>query len=94
MQNLGSKLLNNIALIQAFVEHRRKRLFALVDKNISISDDGMKQAIDILELAMKCVDQSPTLRPTMIEVASELEKISNVNTSQDESVPRLVVQFV
>ncbi|KAH9698960.1 putative LRR receptor-like serine/threonine-protein kinase [Citrus sinensis] len=61
----------------AIVLHSKGRLSELVDKQMPNEHVVMKQAKIILELAMRCVDQSPTLRPTMSEVVSELERISN-----------------
>ncbi|KAK9175254.1 hypothetical protein WN944_027260 [Citrus x changshan-huyou] len=61
----------------AIVLHSKGRLSELVDKQMPNEHVVMKQAKIILELAMRCVDQSPTLRPTMSEVLSELERISN-----------------
>ena len=63
--------------VQAIVLHSKGRLSELVDKQMPNEHAVMKQAKIILELAMRCVDQSPTLRPTMSEVVSELERISN-----------------
>ncbi|KAJ4702457.1 LRR receptor-like kinase [Melia azedarach] len=69
-------------LDKAIVLNTKGRLFDLVDTNMpNINRNVRKQAIEVLELAIKCVDQSPTLRPTMSEVVSELEKISNVATT-------------
>ncbi|KAH9699025.1 putative LRR receptor-like serine/threonine-protein kinase [Citrus sinensis] len=62
---------------KAIVLHSKGRLSELVDKQMPNEHVVMKQAKIILELAMRCVDQSPTLRPTMSEVLSELERISN-----------------
>ncbi|KAL9416765.1 hypothetical protein AB3S75_039870 [Citrus x aurantiifolia] len=61
----------------AIVLHSKGRLSELVDKQMPNEHVVMKQAKIILVLAMRCVDQSPTLRPTMSEVVSELERISN-----------------
>ncbi|KAH9659112.1 putative LRR receptor-like serine/threonine-protein kinase [Citrus sinensis] len=61
----------------AIVLHSKGRLSELVDKQMPNEHVVMKQAKIILDLAMRCVDQSPTLRPTMSEVLSELERISN-----------------
>ncbi|KAH9699029.1 putative LRR receptor-like serine/threonine-protein kinase [Citrus sinensis] len=63
--------------VDAIVLHSKGRLSELVDKQMPNEHVVMKQAKIILELAMRCVDQSPTLRPTMSEVLSELERISN-----------------
>ncbi|KAH9699015.1 putative LRR receptor-like serine/threonine-protein kinase [Citrus sinensis] len=61
----------------AIVLHSKGRLSELVDKQMPNEHAVMKQAKIILELAMRCVDQSPTLRPTMSEAVSALERISN-----------------
>ncbi|KAK9912063.1 hypothetical protein M0R45_035938 [Rubus argutus] len=55
----------------AYDLHRKRRLVDLVDKNLSTKYDA-KQAIIILNLAVKCTNISPTLRPTMFEVVSVL----------------------
>ncbi|KAM5550271.1 hypothetical protein ABKV19_027672 [Rosa sericea] len=55
----------------AYDLHRKGRLVDLVDKTLSTKYD-VKQAIIILNLAVKCTSISPTLRPTMSEVVSVL----------------------
>ncbi|XP_061989228.1 probable leucine-rich repeat receptor-like serine/threonine-protein kinase At3g14840 isoform X3 [Rosa rugosa] len=55
----------------AYDLHRKGRLVDLVDKTLSTKYDA-KQAIIILNLAVKCTSISPTLRPTMSEVVSVL----------------------
>ncbi|KAK9921576.1 hypothetical protein M0R45_030081 [Rubus argutus] len=55
----------------AYDLHRKGRLVDLVDKNLSTKYDA-KQAIIILNLAVKCTNISPTLRPTMSQVVSVL----------------------
>ncbi|KAJ0018507.1 hypothetical protein Pint_09517 [Pistacia integerrima] len=66
------------ALMQACVLHSEQMLLNLVDTNLC-GDYDKKQALKILDLAIKCINLSPTLRPTMLEIVSELEQISNVN---------------
>ncbi|KAH9698939.1 putative LRR receptor-like serine/threonine-protein kinase [Citrus sinensis] len=56
----------------AIVLHSKGRLSELVDKQMPNEHVVMKQAKIILELAMRCVDQSPTLRPTMSEVVKPI----------------------
>ncbi|KAK9906928.1 hypothetical protein M0R45_002605 [Rubus argutus] len=55
----------------AYDLHRKGRLVDLVDKKLSAKYDA-KQAIIILNLAVKCTSISPTLRPTMSQVVSVL----------------------
>lgn len=50
----------------------------LVDTNLA-GDYDKKQARTMLELAIKCTNVSPALRPTMVEIVSELEQISDAN---------------
>jgi hypothetical protein len=57
--------------MQAYDLHRKGRLVDLVDKNLSNKYDA-KQAIIILNLAVKCTSISPTVRPTMSQVVSVL----------------------
>ncbi|KAH9659130.1 protein kinase domain-containing protein [Citrus sinensis] len=66
-----------IVLLEIISGRTNAKLSELVDKQMPNEHVVMKQAKIILELAMRCVDQSPTLRPTMSEVVSELERISN-----------------
>ncbi|KAJ0027906.1 hypothetical protein Pint_35349 [Pistacia integerrima] len=66
------------SLKQACVLHSEQMLLNLVDTNLC-GDYDKKQALKILDLAIKCINLSPTLRPTMLEIVSELEQISNVN---------------
>ncbi|XP_061992386.1 probable LRR receptor-like serine/threonine-protein kinase At1g07650 [Rosa rugosa] len=66
----------------AYDLHRKGRLVDLVDKTLSNKYDA-KQAIIILNLAVKCTSISPTLRPTMSEVVSVLvgdKKIEEICT--------------
>ncbi|KAJ0081687.1 hypothetical protein Patl1_09758 [Pistacia atlantica] len=65
--------------MQACVLQSEQMLLNLVDTNLS-GDYNKKQALKILDLAMKSINLSPTLRPTMSEIVSELEQISNLNT--------------
>ncbi|XP_061992559.1 probable LRR receptor-like serine/threonine-protein kinase At1g53430 isoform X8 [Rosa rugosa] len=62
---------------------RKGKLVDLVDKTLSNKYDA-KQAIIILNLAVKCINISPTLRPTMSEVVSVLvgdKKIEEICSS-------------
>ncbi|XP_024197730.1 probable LRR receptor-like serine/threonine-protein kinase At1g53430 isoform X2 [Rosa chinensis] len=62
---------------------RKGKLVDLVDKTLSNKYDA-KQAIIILNLAVKCINISPTLRPTMSEVVSVLvgdKKIEDICSS-------------
>ncbi|KAJ0081404.1 hypothetical protein Patl1_09762 [Pistacia atlantica] len=78
IQEIGT-VADNIALMQACVLHSEQMLLNLVDTNLS-GDYNKKQALKFLDLAMKCINLSPTLRPTMSEIVSVLEQISNLNT--------------
>ncbi|XP_031259411.1 probable LRR receptor-like serine/threonine-protein kinase At1g53430 [Pistacia vera] len=69
---------NDYLLNKACVLHSEKMLLNLVDTNLSGEYDK-KQALKMLDLAIQCINLSPTLRPTMLEIVSELEQISNVN---------------
>ncbi|KAJ0080724.1 hypothetical protein Patl1_09741 [Pistacia atlantica] len=69
---------NDYLLNKACVLHSEQMLLNLVDTNLC-GDYDKKQALKILDLAIKCINLSPTLRPTMLEIVSELEQISNVN---------------
>ncbi|KAK3036934.1 hypothetical protein RJ639_030899 [Escallonia herrerae] len=56
----------------AYVYNKEGRLADLVDKDLSGCYD-FTQAMRILNLAMMCTSQTPTLRPTMSEVVSVLQ---------------------
>ncbi|KAK3016790.1 hypothetical protein RJ639_006056 [Escallonia herrerae] len=56
----------------AYVFNKKWRLADLVDKDLSSCSD-FPQAMRILNLAMMCTSQTPTLRPTMSEVVSVLQ---------------------
>ncbi|KAK3032719.1 hypothetical protein RJ639_035163 [Escallonia herrerae] len=56
----------------AYVYNKERRLADLVDKDLSSYYDFM-EAMRILNLAMMCTNQTPTLRPTMSEVVSVLQ---------------------
>jgi hypothetical protein len=58
--------------LQAGVLNDKGRILDLVDQKLA-SSYNRKQALTVLHLAMKCVNLSPTLRPTMSEVVSVLE---------------------
>ncbi|KAJ0082984.1 hypothetical protein Patl1_09719 [Pistacia atlantica] len=60
-------------LQRAAVLHNRGSYSGLVDQKLTSYD--MRQVVAIFDLAMRCVDQTPTLRPKMSEVVSELERI-------------------
>ncbi|KAJ0018900.1 hypothetical protein Pint_09561 [Pistacia integerrima] len=66
------------SLKQACVLNSEQMLLNLVDTNLS-GDYDKKQALKMLDMAIQCINLSPTLRPTMLEIVSELEQISNVN---------------
>ncbi|KAK3036923.1 hypothetical protein RJ639_030888 [Escallonia herrerae] len=57
---------------EAYVYNKEGRLADLVDKDLSSCYD-FTQAMRILNLAMMCTSQTPTLRPTMSEVVSVLQ---------------------
>ncbi|PRQ36425.1 putative protein kinase RLK-Pelle-DLSV family [Rosa chinensis] len=67
----GDSQESEFLLDTAYDLHRKGRLVDLVDKTLSTKYDA-KQAIIILNLAVKCTSISPTLRPTMSEVVSVL----------------------
>uniref|UniRef100_A0A6N2N5M7 non-specific serine/threonine protein kinase n=1 Tax=Salix viminalis TaxID=40686 RepID=A0A6N2N5M7_SALVM len=56
------------------------KLLDLVDKKLGSSFDK-KQALTLLHLAMECISQSPTLRPSMSEVVA---KLSDIKASASE----------
>ncbi|KAK3032708.1 hypothetical protein RJ639_035152 [Escallonia herrerae] len=56
----------------AYVYNKEGRLADLVDKDLSSCYD-FTEAMRILNLAMMCTSQTPTLRPTMSEVVSVLQ---------------------
>ncbi|KAK2967497.1 hypothetical protein RJ640_010138 [Escallonia rubra] len=56
----------------AYVYNKEGRLGDLVDKDLSSCYD-VTEAMRILNLAMMCTSQTPTLRPTMSEVISVLQ---------------------
>ncbi|KAJ6426201.1 hypothetical protein OIU84_026727 [Salix udensis] len=58
------------------------KLLDLVDKKLGSSFDK-KQALTLLHLAMECISQSPTLRPSMSEVVA---KLSDIKASASEVV--------
>ncbi|KAL5838816.1 hypothetical protein ACOSQ3_015985 [Xanthoceras sorbifolium] len=55
----------------ACVLHSKGRLVNLIDEKLQTFNRN--QALDILNLAILCIDRSLTLRPTMSEVVSVLE---------------------
>ncbi|KAK3032712.1 hypothetical protein RJ639_035156 [Escallonia herrerae] len=57
---------------EAYVYNKEGRLADLVDKDLSSCYD-FTEAMRILNLAMMCTSQTPTLRPTMSEVVSVLQ---------------------
>ncbi|KAJ6317013.1 hypothetical protein OIU78_020154 [Salix suchowensis] len=61
------------------------KLLDLVDKKLGSSFDN-KQALTLLHLAMECISQSPTLRPSMSEVVA---KLSDIKASASEVVTNL-----
>ena len=67
----------SVPLMQACVLHSSRRSVELVDQSL-FGDFDRRQAVKILELAIKCINLAPTLRPTMTEVVSELEQIAGV----------------
>ncbi|KAJ0082979.1 hypothetical protein Patl1_09714 [Pistacia atlantica] len=62
-----------VSFMQAAVLHNRGSCSGLVDQKLTSYD--MRQVVAIFDLAMRCVDQTPALRPKMSEVVSELERI-------------------
>ncbi|KAK1559089.1 hypothetical protein Q3G72_010615 [Acer saccharum] len=69
----------------ACVLHSKGKLVNLIDEKLQTYD--RKQALDVLNIAILCIDRSPTLRPTMSEVVSvlegnkKIEELSKVATS-------------
>ncbi|KAB5519390.1 hypothetical protein DKX38_023709 [Salix brachista] len=62
------------------------KLLDLVDKKLGSRFDK-KQALTLLHLAMECISQSPTLRPSMSEVVA---KLSDIKASASEVVSEVV----
>ncbi|KAK9951421.1 hypothetical protein M0R45_006863 [Rubus argutus] len=69
--NKGVSQESEFLLDAAYDLQRKGRLVDLVDKSLSNRYDA-KQAIIILNLAVKCTSISPTVRPTMSQVVSVL----------------------
>ncbi|KAF9664409.1 hypothetical protein SADUNF_Sadunf16G0016000 [Salix dunnii] len=66
--------------------HQQGRILNLVDKKLGSRFDN-KQALTLLHLAMECINQSPTLRPSMSEVVSKLsDNKASVPSSSSEVV--------
>ncbi|KAJ6779087.1 LRR RECEPTOR-LIKE SERINE/THREONINE-PROTEIN KINASE-RELATED [Salix koriyanagi] len=66
--------------------HQQGRFLNLVDKKLGSRFDS-KQALTLLHLAMECINQSPTLRPSMSEVVTKLSDIkASVPSSSSEVV--------
>ncbi|KAG5252459.1 calcium binding protein [Salix suchowensis] len=66
--------------------HQQGRFLNLVDKKLGSRFDN-KQALTLLHLAMECINQSPTLRPSMSEVVTKLSDIkASVPSSSSEVV--------
>ncbi|KAF9664408.1 hypothetical protein SADUNF_Sadunf16G0015900 [Salix dunnii] len=66
--------------------HQQGKFLNLVDKKLGSRFDN-KQALTLLHLAMECINQSPTLRPSMSEVVAKLSDIkSSVPSSSSEVV--------
>ncbi|KAJ6749444.1 hypothetical protein OIU85_000119 [Salix viminalis] len=73
------------------------KLLDLVDKKLGSRFDK-KQALTLLHLAMECISQSPTLRPSMSEVVAKLsdikasasEVVSDIKASASEVVSEVV----
>ncbi|XP_058002268.1 cysteine-rich receptor-like protein kinase 43 [Hevea brasiliensis] len=54
--------------------HEKKMTLELIDKKLKIPSDDQDQAKFILDLAIKCINQTPIMRPTMSFIVSELER--------------------
>ncbi|XP_027161375.1 probable LRR receptor-like serine/threonine-protein kinase At1g53430 [Coffea eugenioides] len=68
----------NIYLLDIAYDYQQQgNLIALVDPSLG-SDYTHKEALNLLDLAMKCVNPSPKLRPSMSEVVKILEGIVKV----------------
>ncbi|KAG5252456.1 LRR receptor serine/threonine-protein kinase [Salix suchowensis] len=66
--------------------HQQGKFLNLVDKKLGSRFDN-KQALTLLHLAMECINQSPTLRPSMSEVVTKLSDIkASVPSSSSEVV--------
>ncbi|KAK0596351.1 hypothetical protein LWI29_014847 [Acer saccharum] len=79
-----AKLYEGENLNVACVLHSKGKLVNLIDEKLQTYD--RKQALDVLNIAILCIDRSPTLRPTMSEVVSvlegnKIEELSKVATS-------------
>ncbi|KAJ6749442.1 hypothetical protein OIU85_000117 [Salix viminalis] len=69
--------------------HQDGKIRDLVDKKLGSRFDN-KQALTLLHLAMECISQSPTLRPSMSEVVTKLSDIkASAPSSSSEVVPQL-----
>ncbi|KAG5252463.1 LRR receptor serine/threonine-protein kinase [Salix suchowensis] len=66
------------------------KLLDLVDKKLGSRFDK-KQALTLLHLAMECISQSPTLRPSMSEVVA---KLSDIKASASEVVSDIKAEVV
>ncbi|KAL5769275.1 hypothetical protein ACOSQ2_016058 [Xanthoceras sorbifolium] len=69
----------------ACVLHSKGRLVNLIDEKLHTFDRN--QALDILNLAILCIDRSPTLRPTMSEVVSVLEGNKKIEELSKAATP-------
>ncbi|KAJ6749434.1 hypothetical protein OIU85_000110, partial [Salix viminalis] len=65
--------------------HQQGRFLNLVDKKLGSRFDN-KQALTLLHLAMECINQSPTLRPSMSEVVTKLSDIKASAPSSSSEV--------
>ncbi|KAL5771683.1 hypothetical protein ACOSP7_015837 [Xanthoceras sorbifolium] len=69
----------------ACVLHSKGKLVNLIDDKLQTYDRD--QALDILNIAILCIDRSPTLRPTMSEVVSVLEGNKKIEELSKAATP-------
>ena len=76
---------NPVLQFQAGRLRQQGKLLDLVDKKLGSRFDN-KQALTLLHLAMECISQSPTLRPSMSEVVTKLSDIKASASSSSSEV--------
>ncbi|KAF9664406.1 hypothetical protein SADUNF_Sadunf16G0015700 [Salix dunnii] len=78
---------NPVLQFQAGRLHQEGKIRDLVDKKLGSRFDN-KQALTLLHLAMECINQSPTLRPSMSEVVT---KLSDIKASAPSSSSEVII---
>ena len=76
---------NPVLQFQAGRLRQQGKLLDLVDKKLGSRFDN-KQALTLLHLAMECINQSPTLKPSMSEVVTKLSDIKASASSSSSEV--------